>query len=252
MLSRETGEMWKNRWLFPVTVAEWIQCLTMVRLAMEQDTVYGQGCCKLFSSLSIKVFCTGKGWCGEDFLNTGIVKWNNWWVWVVFFCFGWTFDTDLEFKIPAPHSPTGWKLWSLLSPCAFVPSSDPTSHKNPMKNSPLQLCFSEASAGAGAGADAPAWTKALHLGNCWSQPCSGGGGWGRDEHLKTLGKDLGLLPAWCKNTAGLTQAVAKPWTLAGIRWLGLETFTGEGQLKEQNQHAKQTSHCQLPVQGTWA
>lgn len=82
-----------------------------------------------------------------------------------------------------------------------------------------------------------------------------GGGCGKEEHPKTLGKTL--LLSWCKNTAcasaGLTQAVRrKPWALAGIRWLVLNTFTGEWWLKEQNQCAKQTSHCQLPVQWTWA
>lgn len=88
----------------------------------------------------------------------------------------------------------------------------------------------------------------------WTQPRSGGGGAGKGEHPKTLGKTFFLL-TWRKNTArasaGMIWAREKPWTLAGTRRLVLNTFTGEGRLKEQNQRAKETSHCQLPVQCTW-
>ena len=99
-------------------------------------------------------------------------------------------------------------------------------------------------------------SRALHSEHCRNQPWSGGGGSSKDEHPETLSKALVFfLLLWCKSTAcasaGLTPAVEKPWSLAGIRWLVLNTFTGAGQLKEQNQRAKQTSHCQIPVQRTW-
>lgn len=143
----------------------------------------------------------------------------------------------------SPHCLTGQKLWSLLSPHDFVPCPDPMG----ISWSLLQLHSLKVPAGEGA--DAPAWTKTL-LESCWTQPCPGGGGCsGKEQHPKTLSKTF-FFQKYC-TSAGLSWAEEKPWTLSGIRWVVWSTFTGERRLKEQNPRAEQTSHCPLPVQGTW-
>lgn len=153
----------------------------------------------------------------------------------------------------SPHSPTGRKLRSLLSPCIFVPCPDPVSREHPVNTSLLQPRVPEVPAGEGA--DALARAEAGHRARRAAEPSPAPG----EEALakRNISKRLArlfFLPTWCKKTArasaGMSWALGKLWTLAGTRWLVLNTFTGEGRLKEQNQRAKQTSHCRLPVQRT--
>lgn len=259
MLSREAREMWKNRFLnffnffFLISLSgfkvqaqsnsvkidqPWSKTLFMGRNAAD------------FSALPESQFSTGKDWFLEDCF---LLELSNE---TTFFCFGWTNYCAAIWRRPwvlnrSPRSPTGRKLWSLLSPCTFVPCPDPVSHEHPM-NTPAPF-FKGAY-----------WKKEQMLRLEPKQGIALG------ELLKPalLRREEALakrnipkcsarrfLPTWCKNTArasaGVTLAVEKPWALAGIRWLVLNTLTREWGLKEQNQCAKQTSHCRLPAQWTW-
>lgn len=249
MLSTETREMWKNRWFFFFKLSlsglkVWAQSDSVQIDQPWSKTVHGQECCKFFSFVRIKVFHgKGLGFWGFFFL-TGIVKW--------IFLFLALVEQFTALKLScwvfscSPCCRTGQKFWSLLSPHAFVPCPDPMS--SPW--SPLQLHFLKVPAGEGA--DAPAWTKTGHPSWRAAGPSPA---LGEEAPAKS---NIPKSPArffFAKNTArasaGLSWAEEKPWTLAGIRWVVWSTFTGERRLKEQNPRAEQTSHCPLPVQGTW-
>lgn len=159
---------------------------------------------------------------------------------LLFFCFGWTNHCAAIWHRPrvlnlSPHSPTGQKLWSLLSPCTFVPYPDPVSHEHPMNISLLQFHYSKVPAGEGT--DAPARTKAGYW--IWraaeTSPALGEEALVKRNIPKPLVRLFFFLPTWCKNTArasaGTTWAWEKLWTLAGIRWLVLNTFTWRRTIK---------------------
>lgn len=169
------------------------------------------------SVLSASKFSTGKGWFGEDFFYTGFVKWSNMVVLFLFFffCFGWTFDTNLEFKITAPILPQNESSGPCYLPVPLFPLQM-VSHEHPMKTSPLQLCFSKVPAGEG---DAPAWTEAGHItwGAAEASPALGEEAWAKTNIPTCLAKTC-FLPTWCKNTGGLTQAVDFGWNqMVGFR-----------------------------------
>lgn len=151
----------------------------------------------------------------------------------------------MGFKSQPPFSHRVKALVPVISLCLCSLSVPWTSHEYLLASSP----FSKVLSGEGL-----RLKQGIVLRELLKPALLWGGACGKEEHPKTLGKTP--LLTWCKNTAcasaGLTRAVGKPWALAGIRWLVLNTFTGEWWLKEQNQRAKQTSHCQLPVQWTWA
>lgn len=208
-------------------------------------TVHGQECCKFFSFVRIKVF-HGKGlgfwrfffffyWnCQMNFFGFG---------------FGWTIyctETLLHFQLQLLLSHRTKALVHVIFPCLCSLSTDPMS--SPW--SPLQLHFLKAPAGEGA--DVPAWTKTVHPSWRAAGPSPA---LGEEAPAKSNIPESPARLFFAKNTArasaGLSWAEEKPWTLAGIRWVVWSTFTGERQLKEQNPRVEQTSHCPLPVQGTW-
>lgn len=236
---------------FFLPITEWFQSLSTTKFcsdwsAVEQDTVRGQECRTFFS------FSTGKDYFWRIFF-TRIVKWNNTFILWLNKSLCCNLTQTMSFK-SQPCSPAGWKLLFLSSPHAFVPCLAPVSHEHPQTPAPAPsfrgACWWRSRC---SGSDQ---SRTSHLESGWNHPALGEEALAfKDEHPQMLGKTFFLL-TWCKNTAlasgGRSWAVEKPWTLGGIRWLLLNTFTGEGRLKEQNQCAKQTSHCQLPVRCTWA
>lgn len=214
-------------------------------------TAHGQECCKFFNFVRIKAF-HGKGlgfWVFGGFVGFCLfvcfLELSN----DFFFCFGfgWTFCCTATQHMRFQSQPLlSHRTKTLVPVMSTWLCSLSRPHEHLMISTPAP--FLEGACWRRSRCSSLDQKRASLLESCWTQPCPGGGGAGKEQHPKTLSKTFSA-----RNTAhasaGLSWAEEKPWTLSGIRWVVWSTFTGERRLKEQNPRASKpdTVHFQFKV-----
>lgn len=155
VLSRETREMWKNRWIFFYLSLSGFKVRAQPN-SVQIDQLWSKTLFVGRNAAHFSVFPQEKTIFG-GFFFTRIVKWNNTFILWLNKSLCCNLTQTMSFK-SQPCSPAGWKLLFLSSPHAFVPCLAPVSHEHPQTPAPAPS-FRGA---AGGGADALAQTKAGH------------------------------------------------------------------------------------------